>query len=171
MQNQNKKTKIFLVLFLSFIMLYQIEAEEKQKLQIVPEPVSITEGNGKFIFDKSVILVVDTTNVLLENSAYLFLETIKRSTGLKLQVRRKAANQKSVSLILNSSLNQVFGNEAYVLEVTSNTIKIEAITSAGIFYGLQTLLKLFPPQIESKEAVWNTDWSVPGFRDLGNCLS
>lgn len=41
--------------------------------------------------------------------------------------------------------------EGYRLDVAKKGIKITANTSQGVFYGLQTLFQLLPPEIESKE--------------------
>lgn len=161
MQYKTFKIRVLIVMCLFFLLFHQLGAQEKKMSQIVPEPVDITPGNGTFILDKSVVVVFDTSDSLLHNSARLFLNTVERSTGLRLQVQKKRVKQKSILLILNSTVNPVFGNEGYVLEISLNTVKIEANYPAGIFYGLQSLLQLFPAQIESKELVKNTEWNIP----------
>ena len=55
------------------------------------------------------------------------------------------------SIFLSLSNENNLAEEGYRLKVTNNGISLTAKEPAGIFYGVQTLLQLFPKQIESKE--------------------
>jgi hexosaminidase len=46
----------------------------------------------------------------------------------------------------------LYGEEGYVLTVTEYGIQIEAATGAGLFYGMQTLRQLMPPEVEQGAA-------------------
>ena len=43
------------------------------------------------------------------------------------------------------------GNEGYKLSVTTNGVTLSANKAGGLFYGAQTILQLFPKEIESKD--------------------
>ena len=57
------------------------------------------------------------------------------------------------------------GSEGYRLDVSPKAISISANQPAGLFYGVQTLLQLFPADIESKTVVKRT-WTAPSVRIL-----
>src|SRR5690606_29873461 len=50
----------------------------------------------------------------------------------------------------NSSLKNSLGEEGYKLVITPKTIVIEGGTDTGLFYGIQTLRHILPPDFESK---------------------
>jgi hexosaminidase len=67
----------------------------------------------------------------------------------------------NIQIELLSATDNTIGNEGYKLSVTSKAVTISANKPAGLFYGMQTLLQLLPPSIESKTAVANTSWTIP----------
>ncbi|MCF1753417.1 glycoside hydrolase family 20 zincin-like fold domain-containing protein, partial [Mariniradius sediminis] len=63
---------------------------------------------------------------------------------------------------LRFKLNKAAGSsESYQLTVNEKGVLIEAPSSAGLFYGLQTLWQLLPPAIEAKSKVEGVNWSLP----------
>ena len=63
--------------------------------------------------------------------------------------------------MLNTSADKTIGSEGYTLTITSKNVIISANKPAGLFYGAQTLLQLFPKEIESKNLVKNINWEAP----------
>ena len=55
-------------------------------------------------------------------------------------------------------------NEGYRLEVGGGGVTIRARTSAGWFYGIQTLLELLPPAILSPAPVTDVSWTIDRVR-------
>lgn len=51
--------------------------------------------------------------------------------------------------------------EAYRLVVTSRRIEITGAAPAGVFYGIQTLRQLFPPEIFRRTRVEGVRWEIP----------
>ncbi|QEC68179.1 family 20 glycosylhydrolase [Panacibacter ginsenosidivorans] len=124
---------------------------------IIPVPASVTEKPGTFIlknnFSISAPNDADAMNVAKQLSAALsaptgYAGTIKNSGG-------------NIQLQLLSATDNTIGNEGYKLSVTSKAVTISANKPAGLFYGMQTLLQLLPPSIESKTTVANTNWTIP----------
>jgi hexosaminidase len=51
--------------------------------------------------------------------------------------------------------------EGYTLSVTPGRVVIRAGGSAGLFYGVQSLLQLLPPEVLAPNPVQGIDWTVP----------
>ena len=72
----------------------------------------------------------------------------------------KPASTISLSLIPLGE-EMPFGREGYYLKVSPKEIEIRALDSAGLFYGVQSLLQLLPKEIESSSKVDGIKWTVP----------
>ena len=57
---------------------------------------------------------------------------------------------------------------SYSLEVSDGVIRISAADPSGVFYGIQTLLQLFPLEIYSDTWVKNIKWKIPAVQILDN---
>jgi hexosaminidase len=68
-----------------------------------------------------------------------------------------------IQLNLNDTPNQLLGKEGYVLEATPKGMVISANQTAGLFYGMQTLIQLLPKEIESKSVLKST-WTIPAVK-------
>ena len=55
----------------------------------------------------------------------------------------------------------MLGEEGYELVSSEDNVTIRAPRAAGLFYGVQTLRQLLPPQIESPKRVSDIAWTVP----------
>lgn len=130
------------------------------KTAIIPEPVSLVAKNGVFVLPK-------TINIKAPNDATLnpALEILQRkltvSTGSTVTLLRGNATKATLNLELNKKTNPAIGSEGYQLSVTSTQVSIKANRPAGLFYGMQTLLQLLPPQIESNTLIKGVKWEIP----------
>ncbi len=89
---------------------------------------------------------------------------LRQSTGYPLKVALKFRANRPIAnaiLLTTKSTNTQLGAEGYELTVASNAVVIRAPEQAGLFYGGQTLLQLFPPEIYSASRVTNTPWQIP----------
>ncbi|MET3981697.1 hexosaminidase [Mucilaginibacter sp. UYP25] len=104
-----------------------VPASQLQK--IIPTPVSYTENTGSFIITNGVAIVSDP---LFAKEKGNFIADIEKLLGSKLKGTSK---DKKIIFKKDASL----GAEAYTLSVTPNDITISASTTAGLFYGIQSL--------------------------------
>jgi hexosaminidase len=74
----------------------------------------------------------------------------------------------SIQLNINKEVNSQLGTEGYNLSVTSKNIIISANQPAGLFYGMQSLLQIMPPECKCAPAVNITDY--PRFQWRGIML-
>ena len=107
---------------------------------IIPAPVSVQKQAGTFVLSQETLILADTVT----NKAVRFLADYlqqKYSFTNKLQANTGAAA--SNAIILTSAGTEGLPAEGYRLTIAPNQITI-AGKGAGLFYGIQTLIQLFP---------------------------
>jgi hexosaminidase len=127
---------------------------------IIPEPVSLLKTSGQFSLPDNVVIVAAAETKFVVD--YL-QEKLAIPTGKFVEdyTTAPANGAVTIRLMLNAKENQVLGKEGYQLSVTPSLIVIKANQSAGLFYGVQSLLQLFPKEIESKELMKDISWKIP----------
>jgi hexosaminidase len=153
-----KKTNL---IFLSqFLIVFAFAQPGSNSLSIIPEPVSATINPGHFILPSNII--IETNGDKEANAVALLLsKELSVPTGYKVSVVNKANPASSIRLLLSKSADKNIGDEGYTLSVSVKNIVISANKPAGLFYGVQTLLQLFPKEIESKSLAKNITWKAP----------
>ncbi len=130
-----------------------------QSIAIIPEPVSIVKGNGVFNLPQSLTIEAGSQNEIKVVTTFL-KDRLSAATGSKIALSNSAPDA-AIRLILNTSNDAALGKEGYKLSVTPNNVIIRANQAAGLFYGAQSLVQLFPKEIESKSVVSNVRWEAP----------
>lgn len=130
------------------------------EIAIIPEPVSLTKGEGHYVLPANVLIQSPALPELKQALAFL-QERLSAATGSYVSAVSTAPAAANIKLIINDKAHHLLGNEGYQLSVTPNFITIKANKPAGLFYGIQSLLQLFPAAIESSEKVENIEWTVP----------
>jgi len=125
-------------LFLAFITLNLFA----QEVSIIPQPAYLkVEGTKKpFIINANTQIVIE--NDSLRNSASFLNDYLQKYFDLKLNITTIAQPKNFISLTLNTRVSE-FDN-AYTLTTLENGISIIGTSRPGIFYGIQTLVQLFP---------------------------
>ncbi|HEX3717273.1 MAG TPA: beta-N-acetylhexosaminidase [Verrucomicrobiae bacterium] len=108
-----------------------------------------------------------TTRILadgpsLQTAQYLAALLLK-STGCQFIVSSNttASAVKGAIVLSTTSTNSALGPEGYQLTVAPDSVIIQAPAGAGVFYGAQTFLQLFPPQIFAQHPVTGVAWVAP----------
>ena len=131
----------------------------KTPIAIIPEPVSVMKKAGSFTLPENVTIQAAKATELKQSILFL-TEKITTATG-KFVSTISNANHPTIKLILNIHTDTQLGTEGYKLNVNPSQVIITANNAAGIFYGVQSLIQLFPAEIESKELVNNIKWNLP----------
>ncbi|MFW0716343.1 beta-N-acetylhexosaminidase [Pedobacter sp. N23S346] len=134
-------------------------AISQAQIAIIPEPVSLMKKAGSFTLPENVSIQATKGEGLQQSVAFLS-ERITTATG-KFVSTVSSANHPTIKLILNTQNDPKLGLEGYKLNVNTTQIVITANKPAGIFWGVQSLIQLFPAAIESKELVDNVKWKLP----------
>jgi hexosaminidase len=142
-------------LFCIALCLFSQAFAQQGRIHIIPEPVNVKEQPGAFILDNNVTIVVNSTDKQLAGTVQWFANRISTATGFRLQQQKQSTGK-----IIRLQLKEEQNKEGYTLAVTNKEITLSASHPAGIFYGLQTLLQLLPPDIESGKQLSRT-WTIP----------
>ena len=136
--------------------------------EIIPLPQQITLGTGQFTLCEaqsapvaaSVRILADAAS--RQNAEYL-ATALFRSTGRRFRIDSTdgvAAAPGTILLTTNASM-QSLGGEGYELTVDTNSVVVRAPGQAGVFYGIQTILQLLPPEIYSPRPGAGVSWTMP----------
>ncbi|WP_231464251.1 beta-N-acetylhexosaminidase [Pedobacter sp. Leaf132] len=128
-------------------------------IAIIPQPVSLMKKSGTFTLPENIVIQAQKSGDLKQSIAFLS-DRITTATGKFVSTANSAAHP-TIKLILNTQDDTQLGNEGYKLNVNPTQIVITANKPAGIFWGVQSLVQLFPAEIESKEVVKNIKWQAP----------
>jgi hexosaminidase len=132
---------------------------QTNQLNLIPQPAEVKMTGGVFTLAKTTTLQYNKADA--RNVADMLAGKLNTPTGFAL----KAAQGKTgaIQLNLTDTPDNATGKEGYTLETTVKNIVITANEPAGLFYGMQTLLQLFPKEIESQSVAKGT-WTVPGVK-------
>jgi hexosaminidase len=112
---------------------------------VVPAPASAAPASGvTYTLERSTAIATDTPDV----GGYL-AAILRRSTGYPLPVRGAGAAGGAGIVLVRSGAPATVGDQGYRLDVTRTGVTVRAGTAAGLFAGVQTLLQLFPPAVDS----------------------
>ena len=118
---------------------------------IIPQPLSLVKGEGRFTIDKS-------TTIYCDEGLEKAVEYLQLYVAIE---KAKSKGKNSVRLLLDKKL----GKEGYSLKVNKNGVEIRGGDYGGVFNGIQSLLQLLPHAIYSKSAQLPMDVSYIEVKD------
>ena len=153
--------KTYLLIPLLFITLMSCSTMKEIKVNqsqiaIIPKPVSVVAHEGQFILDKNTSLEFNASDKELLNISEYFNLILMKSAGFQLPINGNGGNKIVLKLV-----SEKLGKEGYELNVTDDEVVIKGNDYPGIFYGVETLLQLLPPEIYSKTKVSGIRWTIP----------
>jgi hexosaminidase len=139
------KQSFLLLLVLSVLF---FSCNQKQKLEheisIIPQPVNIKKISGSFHTDSLNVVYMGVDHAGLFSVAMHCKSMFEPVLGHEIEIVKGTGKSGQMVLDINPDL----GSEAYSLTINNNLISIIGGDAAGVFWGLQTLRQLLPPDFE-----------------------
>ncbi len=117
---------------------------------LLPRPTSLTIGEG--VFELTRTARIAAPGELFGAAAWL-QGALRPATGFPLE----SGSDGVIALEWNPQLPA----EGYTLDVEPGGVRIAGGGPAGVFYGCQSLLQLFPPEIYRRGRVVGVPWTLP----------
>ena len=134
----------YLILFIAFLSIRCTnDVQKTDNIAIIPQPQQIITSNGNFVFDKTVHI---KTHYKFSSVVDYFIDFLQTETRITPQDQQK----KVVEFLMDNSIKN---KEGYVLKIDQNKIVIAASNEKGAFYGVQSLLQLFPSEIDKAKPI------------------
>ena len=157
-------------LLLASLLLPRCAGDQGQKVAdnvypVVPRPVKLEPQEGRFLFTPDTRIVCYPDNAELKQIGTFFSDLLKQPAGFSMAVMNAGSDgsdPNTLFLALDTTLT--LNDEGYLLDITTRAIEVKAKSSRGIFYAIQTLRQLLPPQVEGQEKMDAADLSVPCVR-------
>lgn len=132
---------------------------KKNIYAIIPAPLSLIEKAGKFSFSGKTRIILNPLNSQTELSASFLASLVKNVTGYAPEI---SAGNKPLNGSVYFGIDTAIKNPSgYSLMVSGRRIEVRAGSPEGIFYAVQTLRQLMPPDVEITDSGHDKKLSVP----------
>lgn len=156
--------RLAILIFVLFYGTSLVGCQSQADISIIPEPVSVVEGDGHFELSTQTKIILSEDSKELNFLGEYVADMVYSATWYDHEVS-VSEYQPNSGIYLKLTSDADFGNEeGYQLSVDENLVTISASTTAGLFYGIQTLRQLFPAAIEHEKpslAPNNQEWKIP----------
>ena len=129
---------------------------EPATLAIVPQPVAVTPRAGHFTVTRHTVIWTDRASAEIGDRLARYLEP---ATGWTLRVQTGGTPPAGAIVLRRDATLKNVGTEGYSLDVRPGRILARAQDGAGLFYAVQTLRQLLPPEIFRDAPVGAIDWT------------
>lgn len=141
-------------------------AAETNLPAIIPLPQKMERREGVFRLQPDnpspgARILVDAAS---EETGQYLARQLRKSTGYPLPVVKAKTGAKAAKgdiVLTTKDAKIALGPEGYELLVTPDVVVIRAPAAAGLFYGVQSLLQLLPPEVFAAKAVSGMNWQIP----------
>ncbi len=136
-----------------------VRAQQNDRpVHLIPLPEAVTRGAGEFILTDPVRIVVSEPSERLREVAEFLSQVVRHGTGFRVAVESGRGTGSTIVLDEHGSLPN---EEGYELTVSPGEVRISAATPEGVFWGVQTLRQLLPPEFEDSAGARRPSWSIP----------
>jgi hexosaminidase len=125
---------------------------------IVPRPVSLTGRKGSFRLTRRTVIWTDRASASIGHQLARYLEP---ATGMILRVQSGATPPAGSIWLRRDATLKRLGPEGYHLDVRPSRVIARAPEAAGLFYAVQTIRQLLPPEIFREAPVDGIEWTMP----------
>ena len=155
-------------------------------IQVIPQPRTVSRTGERFwLSGNAHLALADPKSADDRFAANDFIEDVKQTNGINIRISRGTGRQSILIGLLNlpaiqsalktSAINlpPTLNEEGYILRVDTERVVVAGATSAGVFYGLQTLKQLIrgEPGRTYIQGVKIVDWPAMRWRGVSDDIS
>ncbi len=127
---------------------------------MIPKPLKIIPTNSGFALDQFTAIYTSANAADFDHVGRFLAKKIKTKTDLDIPVNvTDIPNLESIIYIKKVDSTKLEGHEAYQLQITQDSIILNAGTAEGAFRGVQTLRQIIPET--STNIIKNKIWIIP----------
>jgi len=145
------KKSLFFASAILAVALFSCKNETPMSVSIIPQPNQLEVFPGKMEINQNTRILFDENDGSKQVAEYLASSLASLGFNLEMAVFTEKESGGNAILFQINSIKNDLGNEGYQLSVNPHSAKVTANTPAGLFYGVQSLLQLFPVQLFEKE--------------------
>ncbi len=147
-----KKSNSLLIL-ICMLLVISAAAQTKNEINIIPKPVSLKLKTGIFGINANTTLYVSKVDAEETFTAGFFARLMENAgfKGMKVTEAPKEIKAVKNGIFFLLSKKGKMLPEGYTLNISPDRVVIEAAGAPGLFYGLQSLIQLLPPEIYSEK--------------------
>jgi len=155
--------KCWLPVILCTLAATRVQAADTASPALVPPPERMDLQEGTFRLQPATRVLTDASS---RATADYLAERLRTATGYKVAVVESADGKASRGAIVLTTRGAKtrLGSEGYELTVSPEGVVIRAAGQGGVFYGVQSLLELLPPQVFAPSVVGEVAWTAPCLR-------
>lgn len=147
------KNDLVLSLFTMFFVISGLycQQQDREAIDIIPQPVSIKRTGEKFIINGNTNVFVSSN--LDDQTGDVLKGMLDAAVGYPLKPTEAKNKTGQIKFIVNEKEIPDIGQEGYTVDVSGRSVTITANQSRGLFYGLQSFLQMLPPsgnEVEKK---------------------
>ena len=153
------KKPLFIFCFICSSLFLFAQSSGDAALSLIPQPVSIVQTKGSLVLPHQLSIYTDNNAEVNRIANSLSLQLASNFYKVKV-VPGKKPLAKAIHLYLVS--DKSIPADGYRLKISATGVSLSANSPSGIFYGVQTLLQLFPKEIVNKDGHTSVkQWSLP----------
>jgi len=140
-----------------------IAGADQGRVSVIPRPARIVRGEGVFTLSPQTKIRVARDSQEANAIGLALADLLSQGTRHQYAVEEATdleACRNSILLAISRN-NWALGPEGYQLTATPGSVVLRALRPAGLFYGVQTLRQLLPPEIEGQKPLPRAEWTIP----------
>jgi hexosaminidase len=133
-------------------------AQDASGIQVIPQPEYVQPRAGVFDLADPVVIGIASSNIRLKEIATFLSDVIRNRTGFTVTIG--SAESPHTAIVLDER-GGAPTDERYQLTVSPERVRISGESPHGVFWGVQTLRQLLPPEFEDAGGARRDAWSIP----------
>ena len=122
--------------------------DTKPVVNVIPRPGKVNVLTDSIRITPDTKIITDKSDEDLMRLGHYLSSLIYKTTSWDLEVMADNGIKIKNCIVLSIDPDIKSGEESYELNMNSDKIQISGSTKGGIFYGIQTLRQIFPPEFE-----------------------